>query len=173
MNIPKYRLIAAFFFAGAVACSQPSARNASLCNSQEKVIFACGFKNNKVASICGSPDAAQSYVEYRFGSKSAMELTYKSSQVTPARLFHRAEVVYANNAEDTIWFKNGRYTYSIFLPARGTPGLEVSRDGDVVAHLECKGGWSGVTGDPKMPSRFIEDHGSSDPSTLEQFGLSQ
>ena len=147
------------------------ASDALLCTSQEKVIFACGFKNNKIVSLCGSPDAAEDYIEYRFGNKLHVELAYKASQANADRIFHRAEIIYASNAEYTIWFKNGQYTYSIFLPVRGAPGLEVSRDGGVAARLECKGGWGGVKGHPKLKSKFIRDHESSNPSALEQFGL--
>lgn len=171
MNISKKLWIIGGFLGPAFTCGQLHASGAALCTSQEKVIFTCGFKNNKMVSLCGSADDAQSYIEYRFGSKSALEFTFKASKATADRVFHRAEVVYARNAEDTIWFKNGQYTYSIFLPARGAPGLEVSRDGEIAAHLECKGGWRGVKGDPKLESRLIRDHGSSNPSALEQFGL--
>lgn len=72
------------------------------------MIFSCGFKNNKMVSLCVSPDAAEGYIEYRCGSKSAMELAFKASKATADRIFHRAEVVYASNAEDMIWFKNGQ-----------------------------------------------------------------
>lgn len=171
MKISKKLSILGGFLGPAIACTHVHASGAALCASQEKVIFTCGVTNNKMVSLCGSSDAAQSYIEYRFGSKSAVELTFKASKATPDRIFHRAEVVYAGNAEDTIWFKNGQYTYSIFLPARGAPGLEVSRRGEIAVHLECKGGWGGVRGNPKLESRFIRDHGSSNPSALEQFGL--
>jgi len=169
MKFFKQLKILSGFLSTAIACPQIHASDAARCNSQETVIFTCGFKNNKMVSLCGSPDGAESYIEYRFGSKTAVELAYKVSQASADRSFHRAQVVYASNAEDTIWFKNAQYIYSIFLPARGAPGLEVSRHGDIAAHFECKGGWAGVQGDPTLKSKFIRDHGSSDPSVLEQF----
>ena len=169
-NMNKFRLHACrFLFTGFLFTStQLHAAEIGLCTARESVIFSCTLKNSKIVSICGSPDNAQSYVEYRFGNKSRLELKYSASPQTAQLMFHRGEVLYANNSEDTIWFKNGEFLYSIFMPARGGPGLEVSRHGAPVARMECKGGWSRVTREKKTMSKFINEHGTGDLSKFEQ-----
>ncbi|QBE65929.1 hypothetical protein [Pseudoduganella lutea] len=148
-------------------CSGLRAENKTLCKKTEVSLFSCGLSNSKVVSICASENGASNYLEYRYGTASKVELSYKADAEDKKNVFHRAEITYANNAEDTIWFHNGPFMYSIFMPARGIPGIEVSRNKDVIARHECADGWRGAWRKPSKDSPLIIDHGSGDSTKFE------
>jgi hypothetical protein len=151
---------------GLLAVQPAFAGDGMLCQPQEKVIFSCPLKNSKIVSLCVSANPALSFVEYRFGKPAKPELLYRASGEDKDHLFHRAEVLYGNNSVDNIWFANGKYIYSINMPARGAPGVEVWKNGDIVANMECKDGWRHATGDEDTKSTFIMDHDSVDAGNL-------
>lgn len=169
-SIYKYSIV---FICLLSANSHLRADDSTLCEPVEKVIFSCGFKNAKTVSICGSSDNAQSYVEYRFGRANNIEFKFRASAKDPKHQFHRGEIAYANNSEDMIWFRNGKFRYSIFMPTRGGPGVEISRDSKVEARLECSGGWGNIKGKRTMESKFIIEHGSGDLSKFEPLWTGQ
>ena len=140
----------------------------TLCKPKELAVYSCKLKNAKIVSICASPDAARSYIDYRFGTKAKVELAYSANDSIPGHQFHRGELVYANNSEDTIWFTNGEYRYSLYNPTRGGPGLTVSRHGDQVGRIECSDNGRGATGDFVTASPFIVDHGTGDLTKFNQ-----
>jgi hypothetical protein len=148
-------------------CSNLHAETASLCKKNETTLFSCSLTNSKVASICTSESRTSEYVEYRYGSVAKIELSYNASPKNKKNIFNRAEITYANNSEDTIWFHNEAFTYSIFMPTRGTPGVEVTRNKEVVARHECAGGWRGAIRGPRKDSKFVIDHGTGDSTKFE------
>lgn len=158
LRCASWRSIIFIWCVGGPVCAEEMVR----CESSENSIFSCGFKNSKIVSLCGSSDRAHTYVEYRFGSKTKIELNFRSSIDSAEHKFHRGEVIYASNSATVIWFKKGNYIYSIFMPARGGPGLEVTKRGDVVTRMECKDGWTNVKGKHETSSPLITDHGSGD-----------
>ena len=164
-----YRTTAwAVFFVGGSAASLSHAAEPTLCKATETPIFSCKLKNTKTVSICASPESAGGNVEYRFGTKSKVELAYSANAQLPDHRFHRGEVVYANNSDAIIWFTNGNYRYSVYSPMRGGPGLSVSLHDDVVSRLECSSSGRGATETPKIASPFIVEHGTGDLSTFEE-----
>lgn len=122
-RVPTWR---AALLCGLAASSNAHAKDATLCTVGEIRVFSCTLKNAKIVSVCASPDAAPRYVDYQFGSPSKIELAYSASATLPVHRFHRGEVVYANNEEDTLWFTNGAYRYSFHDTTRGVPRLHHS-----------------------------------------------
>ena len=168
MFIVKFVLLYVALIAFALsASSEIHAENKSLCKKAEVPFFSCGLSNSKIVSICASGNGTSTYLEYRYGTVSSVELSVKADADNKRHIFHRAEITYANDAEDTIWFHNGPFMYSIFMPARGTPGIEVSRNKAVVARHECAGGWRGAVSRPGKDSPFIIDHGTGDTTRFE------
>lgn len=139
----------------------------SLCKSYEKTVFSCTLENSKIASICENSELTQPFLEYRFGKPAKIELTYRASKEDRRRIFHRADVIGANNTVDSIWFKKDGHIYDVSLPARGAPGVQVWKQGEMLANLECNDGWTGTEGKRQTKSAFIIDHGSVDPSQLD------
>lgn len=150
-----------------LSTSSPQASEKTLCEARETVIFFCRVNDSKVVSLCSSPDSVQKYVDYRFGKKPKIELRFRASIANPEKKFHRGEVIYASNSADMIWFKNGQFLYSLFMPTRGGPGLQVSRNNHVISRQECNGGWAEVSGRHATTSKFITEHGSGDLSKFE------
>lgn len=140
----------------------------SLCKPQEKIVFSCDLKNTKTVSMCEGPASQPPYLEYRFGKPSKVEMAFRATPGKQHHVFHRADIVGANNAVDSIWFKKDGHVYDIAMPARGTPGVQVWRHGEMLANLECKGGWGGAQGKGQTSSRLVIDHGSLDVSEVDK-----
>lgn len=151
------------------AGSNVHAAGLTLCSLQETVVFSCAFRNAKIVSICSASGKNEDHVAYRFGKPGNIELSYLADAAHPGHIFHRAEVVAANNADDLIWFTNRRHLYRVYMPMRGLPGLEIFRNGKTVARMECKGDWTETSKAETPPSKFILDHGSGRASDFEQF----
>jgi hypothetical protein len=144
------------------------AAESTLCASDENIIFSCELKNKKIVSVCSSSSPKQDHIDYRFGKKSKVELSYSANTQLPTQKFHRGEIVYANNSEDVLWFKKGNYRYTVYSPIRGDPGLSVALNGDVITRLECNNSSGGTTDSPKTSSPFIVEHGTADLMTFEE-----
>jgi hypothetical protein len=168
MNYSLYPIITKLLLGFFSIAPLSHAAEPTLCKSNETPIFSCGFKNKKIVSICYPKNSQQGYVDYRFGNKSKVELTYSANPHLPEQKFHRGEVVYANNSDDMIWFKKGNYRYSVYSPMRGGPGLSVSLNGEVVTRLECNNSGRGATEALKTPSPFIVEHGTGDLTKFEK-----
>lgn len=151
-------------------CAAPTLQAAepTLCEDSEIPVFSCMLKNSKTVSICASASPARGHVDYRFGTKSNVELHYSANVDSPGNKFHRGEVVYANNSDEMIWFTNGKYRYSVYSPIRGVPGLIVSLHGNAVVRLECKNKGRGATEAFNTASSFIIEHGTGGLATFEK-----
>lgn len=143
---------------GIYACNPTFAGN-SLCNKVEAVHFSCQFKSLKYASICRPLDAAADYLEYRFGTQSKIEMSYRSDKTKHNSAFHRGEVAYVNNSDQVLWFKNKGYVYRIYSPIKGVLGLIVSRKGAHIARLECINHRNSIIGDLDFKSHYVREHG--------------
>lgn len=141
-----------------------SSNAASLCEPQEKVLFSCALKNTKTVAICMADGEKEKYVEYKFGKPKKIELTHRADHQTMNHAFQRADILYGNNAVDTIWFQNGDHLYDVSMPARGAPAVEVWKNEKILAHMKCAAGWKNVEGDIDLPSPFVVNHGNMDVS---------
>jgi hypothetical protein len=156
-------IIGCIFAAPALQAAEPT-----LCEDSEIPVFSCMLKNSKTVSICASASPARGHVDYRFGTKSNVELHYSANVDRPGNTFHRGEVVYANNSDEMIWFTNGKYRYSVYSPIRGVPGLIVWLHGNAVVRLECKNNGRGATEAVNAASSLIIEHGTGDLATFEK-----
>ena len=156
---PSHRLLGIAIF---VLSVQPfiHAGSAQLCREAERSIFSCSFANGKSVSVCAhNVKSSGEYMEYRFGKPGNVEMSLVAKGASASR-FHKAEILYASNAEEILWVKNKSTIYMIHLPVRGSPSLEVRDRGKTLAHFQCQHGWGGTTVDLKDKSPFVIDHGS-------------
>jgi hypothetical protein len=144
------------------------AHASSLCSKNEKIVFECELASKKSVALCLSNDTAPSFVEYRYGRLSKVEMRFRADENEKEKKFHRAEVVYASNASDVIWFRLKKFVYQIHLPARGGPLLEVLRDEETISHHSCSGGWAGVRGDVDNANSYYINHGTGSVDTMER-----
>lgn len=91
--------------------------NNSLCKESEKVFFNCKTKRQKIISLCGSQDLAknQGYLQYRFGKKEKVELTFPKKQTSSAASFFYAHYSRFKTDYLHVNFSNDGTQYSIFV----------------------------------------------------------
>jgi hypothetical protein len=126
----------------ACAISAYAAPGTSLCAKDEQVAFSCHV-GAKIASLCASPDLSpdQGWVQYRFGKKGAVELTYPAVKEHPRKYFRWGVNGYSGGGTDYFRFSNGGYDYVVYSGfGKGwtKEGVAVEKDGKRVASLVCK-----------------------------------
>lgn len=114
------------------------------------MFFSCPL-GKKIVSFCTTPDK----MSYRFGTPQKIEMTFSGGATD--RKFSRTEISGASNSSRVISFTNQDVKYMLYSPMRGGPGLNVEKDGEQLAHLECKNGWRFTIGDPDQLSPFITE----------------
>ena len=103
--------------------------SSTLCNTTtEQIIFSCPIvttkKINKTLSVCGSlPTIKDAYVEYRFGRKNKIELSYQASKHYPNHQIYLNQVELQVGQHDTIYFKNNNIGYRLSIN-RDNQGLK-------------------------------------------------
>jgi hypothetical protein len=104
----------------------------SLCRAGEAVIFNCLHKQ-KIASLCASPgfSTESGQVQYRFGTKSKVELAYPRVDDGSRELFLFSSTGYSGGYESHIRFVGGRFTYLLYdkMIRTGFPGDPGNPDG--------------------------------------------
>jgi hypothetical protein len=86
--------------------------SANLCEKGEEVAFACDVVNHKSVAVCKGKQDDIEHLEYRYGRRLNIEMKFKALESDQKKKFHRAEVVYANNASKRCLVPKGRF----FLP---------------------------------------------------------
>lgn len=109
----------------------------SLCLKTEKTLFTC-VTGKKIISYCGQPNK---FLEYRFGTPKRIELSYR----VDANKNANNKITHAILGNDIFFFKNKGYFYTLSIPMKGLPNLQVKKDQRHVSSLECKtmSTWSG------------------------------
>ncbi len=90
----------------------------TLCNStNEQIIFSCPIaKINKILSVCGSlPTNKDAYIEYRFGRKNKIELSYQTSRKYPNHQIFLNQADLRVGKHDTIYFQNKKTGYRLSI----------------------------------------------------------
>lgn len=136
-----------------------SATQDSLCGPDESIVFACQV-GAKGVSVCASADASNvsGYLQYRFGKADGSEppeLALPADRPVP-RLASRGESVpFAGGGGSWLRFHGGRYSYVVYSGiGRWGPqgetlelqGVQVERDGEIIATLPCTGPLQSVLG---------------------------
>jgi hypothetical protein len=141
------------------AAPPPPGRAASaptLCETGETVVFSCAT-GARVASVCASNYISKTsgYLQYRFGQKDKVEMSYPLATAKPAELFESGTLIYSGGGGAWLRFSNGPFRYSIFSAIgkwgpKGQPaeaaGVFVEKDGRNVANLPCHGAAAGELG---------------------------
>lgn len=142
---------------------------ADLCEKNESTVFACDLAAKDKIAVCSGEKKGQRYLEYRYGIRSSVEMRFRADDSDPQKKFHLAEVLYASNASDILWFQYQGLFYLIHFPMRGGPVQSVIQDGKTIRRQACRGGWGGVRGHLKNAKEFLIDHGSEDADTIERY----
>lgn len=136
------------------------ATDGGLCGKTETTIFSCPFTNSEAVAICSAAKKGSEFVEYRYGRQNNVKMRFRADATDPQKKFHRAEVSYASNAAEVIWFQNNGDVYRIHMLARGGPFLDVLRGGEKIARHDCEEGWRHVENSSVTENQFIVDHGN-------------
>jgi hypothetical protein len=89
----------------------------SLCEVNEKILFSCQIgKTGKIVSLCSSPNLKKetAYLQYRYGSKGKIELTFPSEKANSLEKFRYAHYFRYQVDRTQVSFSNAEYEYSIF-----------------------------------------------------------
>lgn len=123
----------------------------NLCKTTEKVIFSCTVQNGKkILSVCGTTKLTKTegYLQYRFGTKSKLELVYPSTTKGTQEQFYWFYLRGTDGAGAELSFNNHGYTYTISSTyayqdnAGGRSGyVAITKDGKQQAEhiLHCDG----------------------------------
>lgn len=118
----------------------PSVYSEVLCEADERVSFACGFKSKSV-SVCRNDEEN---LIYRFGSQQKIELELTSD-------IHFSRAAYSGGGEGNLTFFNGNYRYVVYSSISngaslndGTrekverAGIYVVKGDKLLKNLECE-----------------------------------
>jgi hypothetical protein len=115
-----------------------------LCNSGETVVFSCSVGEEKIVSLCGSPDLSRDagYLQYRYGhDPGKLEMTYPRRMDRSDAAFKYWQEYAARGGTSALSFRVGRFRYSVFSTTSAFgfngAGVIVDRGGKRVAYLKC------------------------------------
>jgi hypothetical protein len=90
----------------------------NLCGLAEKVVFNCQLKKSKkLISVCGSQTLTRDsgYIQYRFGTKNKLELSYPKTKVNTQSQFYWDYKNFYQGGIKELTFENRGYIYIIDL----------------------------------------------------------
>lgn len=141
----------------------------SLCEAQELTLFSCPLKARKLVSLCASASfpAANSTLQYRFGSLGRVEFQYPEVATNGKRHFFYSATGYSGGGESHVRFANGEYDYILFERTVRTQTKEtraphfssgvISRKaGKTLAIRTCLTGGFQTSLDPHLPAEEFE-----------------
>src|ERR1700733_9023089 len=100
-----------------VACVEVSAYadEATLCQSYEEIYFSCPV-GDKVISLCASGNISpkNGYVQYRFGTRTHIELEFPDKPYPPGSRFSISDIHEGSLDYTHVKFKSGGYDYVIY-----------------------------------------------------------
>ncbi len=109
---------------------------------KEKIIFSCGT-GKKLVSVCSSenlsPDTG--YVQYRFGTREKVELSFPESQAHPGQFFTAGTLMYSGGGGTYMRFNKGTYSYVVYSgTGKGwdRQGVVVEKAGKLLSNITCK-----------------------------------
>lgn len=124
----------------------------SFCTAAETIVFACRTGAKRV-SVCASKSSSpdEGYLQYRFGdpeSDAPLEMVLPPGRLPPRYAARGENVPFAGGGGSWLRFRNGDYGYVVYSGIGrwgpdGEPmekdGIQVERQGRVVANLPCSG----------------------------------
>jgi hypothetical protein len=121
----------------------------TLCDSSEEIVLSCQIKkSDKILSICRSKPltATTGYLQYRYGRRGAIEMTYPVSKTETQGAFRLQTNTHAEVFDTWFTFKSGKFVYSIYsIEDHGTKdkrpvfrhGVNVT-SGKIASSKECQ-----------------------------------
>src|SRR5450830_2058754 len=128
-----FSILALQFFAFNAYSADPT-----LCQKSEVQVVNCTIEGGKdILSICaaGEPQK-EDYVEYRYGKKRAVELSYRIDAVNGNKIF-RGTFRTASNDVKLFWFSSGKYTYRFKTPGTGVSRVGVLKGDTLLVERKC------------------------------------
>ena len=129
---------------------------ASLCATQEKVVFSC-MAGRKIVSICASTSfpAAGSTLQYRFGSKAAPELALPQDGASRQGVT-TGGISYSRGGGAYLAFVRGPFRYVVYSEIMNSgadekQGLVVTKGSELVSEQTCRRGGLIDNLQPDMP----------------------
>ena len=148
------------FVMGLILSTIVRADEPTLCEKQEVSVVSCGIKGKqqKIVSICAVIDSKtpdKNFIEYRFGTKKNIQLSYKvTRQTTDQKLYRWVDKV---TYTTYFGFNKGEFSYSVGVPEERFGALtfvSVKKNGNDISNLECK---TNSFGEKKLNSSLIVD----------------
>ena len=145
------------------------------CQVNERVVFSCRMKD-KIVSICASPAAAPyESIEYRFGAKDKVEMTYAATHSNKNRFYAYTEPLAPGAMVREVWFDRGDIRYMVTHCEGGncprSAGLIVYRKTKPISTRVCEYDFSAKAAfDPKIidfGSGFSDSSSKTDLLILE------
>jgi hypothetical protein len=128
------------------AADTPEQPQKDLCNPGETIVFSCSVGEEKVVSLCGSPDLSRDagYLQYRYGrDPGKLEMTYPRKMERADTTFKYLQEYAARGGTSALSFRVGRFRYSVFSTTSAFgfngAGVIVDRGRRRVAYLKCDG----------------------------------
>jgi hypothetical protein len=123
------------------------AAGATLCNSDERIVFSCSA-GSRIASICASSDLSktQGSIQYRFGRPGRLELVYPEAATAPGEAFQAGMLMFSGGGGAWLRFRRGLVDYTIFSAtgkwgpggaSRDVAGVAVRNQGKNLAGVAC------------------------------------
>jgi len=109
----------------------------SLCSKGEHTYFSCQIDIKEI-SFCGQPNK---FLEYRYGTLKKIEMSYRAD----AQKNRKNKINHILMGNDIFFFKKNDYYYSLSIPMKGYPVLQIKKNQKITNALECKtaDSWSG------------------------------
>jgi hypothetical protein len=114
----------------------------SLCQNDEETVFSCST-GKKTVSLCASPELTSStgYIQYRFGTKSHIELSYPAFDQSPREVFKYGHKGQFSWGFSYVKFSLNNFDYRVYDgEGRGwwRAGVVVMQNSTVVSQYTCK-----------------------------------
>ncbi|WP_176057968.1 hypothetical protein [Paraburkholderia sp. BCC1876] len=121
----------------AIAQTQPSQDEQTLCSEDEYVYFSCPLENQKTVSVCAKDNTTpnRGYVQYRYGNKGDA-FAFPPENVPPARTVKITDVSEGSIRGLHLKFSKEPYTYVVSSVSPGD--IYVSKNGKIIFDKKCQ-----------------------------------
>lgn len=159
MKIRPLEIILASIFATVNAYSQSlkNTEDPTLCTGNEISVVSCAIAapKNKIVSVCAiQRDKSITGIEYRFGKKAAVEMTYPVNEKTKNKIYRGT--LRATHTK-IFGFKINEYFYVIGVPQESFGArafLQIRKNGSIVKNMQCT---SNSFGESEIESNFLTE----------------
>jgi hypothetical protein len=144
----------------------------NLCAADEETVFLCETAKG-IVSICGSNSTEHPSLQYRYGSKSALELIFQDQAAEYASVFAADNLTYAGGGGAYLQCTNNKYEYTVFS-ATGqwgkhhklaeAAGVVIKTEGKTAVTLRCK-----VAPSSKLGPKLFKEYALKSATSTKEF----